>query len=84
MPEHHFLWQCEPHAAGCSNDAFDAEMGVDAAKAESVVNLTGSRGAVLWAANGFLAAALTTFAGALRVAVCCHRCPIFLNTRVYV
>ena len=44
-------------------------MGVDAAKAESVVNLTGSRSAVMWGANSFLAAAIATFAGALHVAV---------------
>lgn len=31
-------------------------MGVDGAKAESVVNLTGNRLGVLWTANAFLAA----------------------------
>jgi hypothetical protein len=56
-------------APGCSNDAFDAEMGVDAAKPESVVNLTGNRGGVLWAANAFLAAALAIFSRSLPVAV---------------
>lgn len=35
----------------CSNDAFDAAKGVDGAKAESVVNLTGNRQGVLWTAN---------------------------------
>lgn len=44
-------------------------MGVDASKPESVVNLTGNRGAVLWAANAFLAAALAIFARALPVPV---------------
>ena len=44
-------------------------MGVDAAKPESVVNLTGNRGAVLWAANFFLALALTIFSRSLVVAV---------------
>ena len=40
----------------CSNDAFDAETGVDKSKAESVVNLTGNRKVVLAIANGFLVA----------------------------
>ena len=40
----------------CSNDAFDAAMGVDGAKAESVVNLTGNRQGVLWTANAALVA----------------------------
>jgi hypothetical protein len=44
-------------------------MGVDAAKPESVVNLTGNRGAVLWTANAFLAAALAVFSRSLPVAV---------------
>ena len=39
-----------------SNDAFDAAVGIDGDKAESVVNLTGNRLAVLWTANAFLAA----------------------------
>lgn len=42
---------------------------MDAAKPESVVNLTGNRGAVLWAANAFLAAALAVFSRSLPVAV---------------
>jgi len=50
-----------------SNDAFDAQKGVDGAKDESVVNITGNRAAVLWTANAFLAAALCTFARALHV-----------------
>ncbi|GBF97481.1 hypothetical protein Rsub_10404 [Raphidocelis subcapitata] len=41
-----------------SNDAFDATTGVDKSKAESVVNLTGNRTAVLAAAKAFLAAGL--------------------------
>ena len=53
----------------CSNDAFDAAMGVDAGKPESVVNLTGDRAGVLWAANGFLAAGLAAFVQALLVPV---------------
>ena len=53
----------------CSNDAFDAAMGVDAAKPESVVNLTGNKNAVLWAANIFLVAALAIFSRSLPVAV---------------
>ena len=40
----------------CSNDAFDAAMGVDKDKAESVVNLTQNRLGVLWTANVFLVA----------------------------
>lgn len=44
-----------------SNDAFDATMGVDETKAESVVNLTGNRAAVLVVANIFLAVALWSF-----------------------
>lgn len=60
---------CGNDALDCSNDAFDAEMGVDAAKPESVVNLTGDRVAVLWAANAFLAAALAVFGSSLPVAV---------------
>jgi len=65
----------DPHICHCylrharSNDAFDAAMGVDVAKPESVVNLTGNRTAVLWAANAFLAAGLCTFAGSLIVPV---------------
>ncbi|CAK0787294.1 hypothetical protein CVIRNUC_010512 [Coccomyxa viridis] len=39
-----------------SNDAFDAETGVDKSKAESVVNLTGNQKVVLAVANGFLVA----------------------------
>ncbi len=38
----------------CSNDAFDAETGVDQNKAESLVNLTGNRKVILALANGFL------------------------------
>ena len=56
---------CHP----CSNDAFDAAMGVDAGKPESIVNLTGDRVSVLWAANGFLAAGLAAFVQALLVPV---------------
>lgn len=52
-----------------SNDAFDAEMGVDEAKAESVVNLTGNRTAVLVAANVLLAVALVIFIRLLRIPV---------------
>lgn len=48
-----------------SNDAFDAATGVDAAKAESVVNLTGSRGGVLAAAKLFLAAGAWLLATAI-------------------
>ena len=49
--------QGKPDCCCCySNDAFDAAMGVDGDKAESVVNLTGSRLGVLWTANAFLAA----------------------------
>ena len=40
----------------CSNDAFDAQMGVDGDKPESIVNLTGNRLGCLWVANAFLAA----------------------------
>ena len=40
----------------CSNDAFDAQMGVDGDKPESIVNLTGNRLGCLWVANSFLAA----------------------------
>ncbi len=40
----------------CSNDAFDATMGIDKDKAESVVNLTQNRVGVLWTANAFLVA----------------------------
>lgn len=50
-----------------SNDAFDAEMGVDETKAESVVNLTGNRTAVLFAANALLAVALVIFFRLLRI-----------------
>lgn len=50
-----------------SNDAFDAEMGVDKAKAESVVNLTGNRTAVLCIANVLLAVALAIFFRLLRI-----------------
>lgn len=39
-----------------SNDAFDAAVGVDGDKAESVVNLTNNRVGVLWVANAFLVA----------------------------
>jgi 1,4-dihydroxy-2-naphthoate octaprenyltransferase len=47
-----------PSAAFCSNDAFDAETGVDQTKPESVVNLTGNRTAVLLLSKAFLAAGL--------------------------
>lgn len=40
----------------CSNDAFDASTGVDVHKAESVVNLTGNRNAVLLVSKLFLLA----------------------------
>jgi 1,4-dihydroxy-2-naphthoate octaprenyltransferase len=40
----------------CSNDAFDADTGVDQSKPESVVNLTGNRPAVLLLSKAFLAA----------------------------
>lgn len=50
-----------------SNDAFDATMGVDETKAESVVNLTGNRAAVLVVANIFLAVALWSFYYLLRI-----------------
>jgi len=42
----------------CSNDAFDAAVGIDGDKAESVVNLTNNRVGVLWVANAFLAAGI--------------------------
>jgi hypothetical protein len=49
-----------PHPPpGCalhSNDAFDADTGVDKTKPESVVNLTGNRPAVLLLSKAFLAA----------------------------
>ena len=41
-----------------SNDAFDAETGVDLNKAHSLVNLTGNQPLVFWLGNGFLAAGL--------------------------
>ena len=57
----------------CSNDAFDAETGVDKSKAESVVNLTGNRKAVLAVANGFLLAGGLLLHSVTRIAVsCCH------------
>ena len=57
--QHLVLFTSEPCLSwhdSCSNDAFDAETGVDKSKAESVVNLTGNRKAVLAVANGFLLA----------------------------
>ncbi|KAK9823681.1 hypothetical protein WJX72_004586 [[Myrmecia] bisecta] len=48
-----------------SNDAFDAETGVDGDKPESVVNLTGNRTGVLLLANLFLAVGLATLAYAI-------------------
>ena len=55
----------------CSNDAFDAETGVDKSKAESVVNLTGNRKAVLAVANGFLLAGGLLLHTATKLAVSC-------------
>jgi hypothetical protein len=46
-------------------------MGVDETKAESVVNLTGNRAAVLVVANIFLAVALWSFYYLLRIPVSC-------------
>lgn len=37
-----------------SNDVFDADTGIDANKAHSVVNLTGNRRLVFWLSNAFL------------------------------
>jgi 2-carboxy-1,4-naphthoquinone phytyltransferase len=60
-------------SCACSNDAFDAQTGVDSTKPESVVNLTGSRPLVLTVSLLFLAAGLsllarfTTAAGDARV-----------------
>lgn len=51
-----------------SNDGFDAETGVDKAKAESVVNLTGSRGLVLGLSAAFFAAGAWLLAGGLGAA----------------
>lgn len=42
--------------ACCSNDAFDAETGVDRSKPESFVNVTGNRPAVFAAAVAFFMA----------------------------
>lgn len=55
-----------------SNDAFDAETGVDASKAESVVNLTGNRKAVLALANGFLVAGGLLLHSVTKAAVRCR------------
>lgn len=52
-----------------SNDAFDAATGVDAGKAESVVNLTGSRRGVLGVSLGFLALGLAGLWRAVAAAV---------------
>jgi 2-carboxy-1,4-naphthoquinone phytyltransferase len=41
-----------------SNDVFDSDTGIDRAKAESVVNLTGNRNLMLWIGNGLLALGL--------------------------
>ena len=49
----------------CSNDAFDAQMGVDGDKPESIVNLTGNRLGCLWVANAFLVAGCSLVFSAL-------------------
>ena len=55
---------------GCSNDAFDAETGVDAGKAESVVNLLrGNRRGVLAAANACLLGGAALLSRAIASAV---------------
>ena len=55
-------------------------MGVDGAKAESVVNLTGNRAAVLWTANAFLLAAISSFFAILRATV--RLAPLSLRTPI--
>lgn len=49
----------------CSNDAFDAAMGVDGAKVESLVNITGNRLGCLAVANAFLALGLSLLGQAI-------------------
>ena len=49
----------------CSNDAYDSETEVDKSKAESVVNLTGNRNAVLNIARAFLLGGVSLLAYAV-------------------
>lgn len=76
MPLHSTMFQCLQRCVltllgACSNDAFDAETGVDKSKAESVVNLTGNRKAVLAVANGFLLAGGLLLHNVTKLAVSC-------------
>jgi len=48
-----------------TNDVFDAETGVDVEKRESVVNRTGEREALFWAANASLALGIAIFVGVI-------------------
>lgn len=66
-----------------SNDAFDAETGVDVDKAESVVALTGNRRAVLAAANVSLLGGVVLLGRAVADSVCAQclapaSCPTLL------
>ncbi len=74
VPSHSTMLYCLQRCVStlldaCSNDAFDAETGVDKSKAESVVNLTGNRKAVLAVANGFLLAGGLFLHNATKLAV---------------
>lgn len=66
---------------GCSNDVFDASMGVDGAKVESIVNITGNRLGCLWVANAFLAGGLTLLGRAIWQAVSSSPVPVTCPTR---
>ena len=64
-----------------SNDAYDAETGVDVEKHESVVTRTGNRGAILWLAYTSLLAGAALF-GALAAYLGDMRIPALLGSAV--